>query len=525
MRFRRVRFVALLCTAMLVPDAGRAAAEVDYGRYHALVIGNNAYQELANLQTAVNDASVVADLLRQCYGFAVELMLNASRYEVVTALNQLRRQLTEGDNLLVYYAGHGVLDGATGRGYWLPVDAEEDNDANWIANSTITSHLKAVAARHVLVVADSCYSGTLVRAVDAKLRGAGAAWLQRMAARRSRTALVSGGLEPVADGGGHGHSVFARQFIEVLRENREILDGQSLYDRLKNRVVVKAEQTPRYSGIRLADHDGGDFLFVPVAVATTRAGQTTPGSAGSNAAAIELAFWQSIQNSRELSDYEAYLAEYPDGKFARLARARIESLRQTQPTAVVPPPQPVLDVEPRDETLVALKNANVRAEPDAEAKKLDTLKIGTEVSVTGKVSHVNWYRIARAEGGVGYVYAPLLGEPTASRPTVAVTAAEPEDPDVLFWQSIRDSTDPNMYRAYLSAFPSGRFASLARRRIQQYDRPVPVGTPSTTKPASKESRVVAALPALSGVAPRAGTSFAYACTGPSPVRIGGRSSR
>ncbi len=115
-----------------------AGADRGFGRYHALVIGNNKYQHLPNLKTAVNDASVVADMLREAYDFEVELLLNASRYEIVTALNTFRRQLTENDNLLIYYAGHGILDEDSAVGYWLPADAEEENVANWISNATIT---------------------------------------------------------------------------------------------------------------------------------------------------------------------------------------------------------------------------------------------------------------------------------------------------------------------------------------------------------------------------------------------------
>ena len=75
--------------------------------------------------------------------------------------------------------------------------------------------------------------------------------------------LASGGLEPVDDSGGDGHSVFARQLIEALRNNGAIVDTQSLYDRIKHKVVVNADQTPQYADIRKAGHEGGAFLFVP----------------------------------------------------------------------------------------------------------------------------------------------------------------------------------------------------------------------------------------------------------------------
>ena len=45
------------------------------------------------------------------------------------------------------------------------LSSDEDLDTHWIANTTIATALRAMAARHVIVVADSCYSGTLTRGI------------------------------------------------------------------------------------------------------------------------------------------------------------------------------------------------------------------------------------------------------------------------------------------------------------------------------------------------------------------------
>jgi hypothetical protein len=84
-----------------------------------------------------------------------------------------------------------------------------------------------------------------------------------MARKRSRTVLTSGGLEPVLDAGGSGHSVFAKAFLKALAENRTIIDMDSLYETIRRHVVLNAEQTPLYSDIRFAGHEDGDFIFVP----------------------------------------------------------------------------------------------------------------------------------------------------------------------------------------------------------------------------------------------------------------------
>ena len=239
-------------------------AGIHFGAYHALVIGNNNYRELPKLKTAANDAKSVAKLLSNDYGFETKLLLDATRADIFTELGRLRAKLTPNDSLLVYYAGHGILDEIGQQGYWLPVDAQPDIKANWVSNGDITTSLRAIRAKHVLVVADSCYSGTLVRAapINIKTSVARKRWINRMTRKRARTALVSGGLEPVADSGREGHSVFANAFLAALRANPDVMDGQALYDAVKRPVVLNADQTPQYSDIRRAGHDGGDFIFV-----------------------------------------------------------------------------------------------------------------------------------------------------------------------------------------------------------------------------------------------------------------------
>jgi hypothetical protein len=267
------RFALRRGTSEAVEAEDPRIPRADWGTYHALVIGNNAYRELPKLATAVGDAKAVAALLESEYGFEVTLLVDADRYQTLSALNQLREKLTEKDNLLIYYAGHGELDEANMRGHWLPIDAEPTSSANWISNVQVTDVLNAMSARHVLVIADSCYSGALTRSALASLDAgtsdeARKAWIQAMLSKRSRTALSSGGLEPVLDAGGGEHSVFARVLLEVLRSNRDVLEGQRLFQELSARVTFAAgnsqvEQLPQYAPIKYAGHEAGDFFFVP----------------------------------------------------------------------------------------------------------------------------------------------------------------------------------------------------------------------------------------------------------------------
>lgn len=347
-----------LVLLLLAPVLPVAAAPENFGTYHAIVIGNNSYDDLSDLKSAANDAKAVAQLLKNDYGFKVRLLIDAKRQDVIGALAKIRAKLTTNDNLLIYYAGHGVLDEYAEEGYWLPVNAKKDDPSNWISNGDITNMVRAIRAKHVLVISDSCFSGTLVRAASAKLETAEArsAWVQRMNAKRSRTALVSGGLEPVIDSGGGGkHSVFAKAFMDTLQANDGVLDGQRLFAAVGRPVALESDQTPQYSDIRRSGHEGGDFLFVRTTAkqvasvprpktqdATQRGISVAPqGSAPIQVApqpnpAVELTFWNSVKDSKDAADLNAYLSEFPTGSFVTLAQNRIKKLNSSQTAALTP---------------------------------------------------------------------------------------------------------------------------------------------------------------------------------------------
>ena len=234
--------------------------KVNFGNYHALVIGNNEYQSFPKLKTAVNDSMAIAKLLQEGYKFQATLLTNATRGQILRALNDLRKTLDKNDNLLIYYAGHGWLDKAADEGYWLPVDAAPDDPVNWIANSSITAAITAITAKHVMVIADSCYSGKLMRGVKVREKGTGV--LEKLAGKRTRVVMSSGGLEPVTDAGAGEHSIFAAALITALKENKGVIDGTQLFDQVRQPVMANADQTPEYADIHKAGHDGGDFIFV-----------------------------------------------------------------------------------------------------------------------------------------------------------------------------------------------------------------------------------------------------------------------
>lgn len=255
------------------PAALRVPRDVNFGRYFALVIGNNNYRFIPRLKTAAGDARAIAEVLRNRYGFQTTLLLEADRYQMLSALNRLREVMTSDDNLLIYYAGHGTVDENSNRDYWLPVDAESDSTANWIPSYQVTDFLKAIAARHIMLVADSCYSGMLTRSAITRLDTGmtddeRVSWYQAMIKKQARVILTSGGNKPVLDGGGGVHSVFAAALLAVLQNNTEVLEGQRLAQEVTKRVTVRTaainfDQVPIYAPLSFAGHEAGDFFFVP----------------------------------------------------------------------------------------------------------------------------------------------------------------------------------------------------------------------------------------------------------------------
>lgn len=234
--------------------------KLNYGKYLALIIGNDNYTELKPLKNAGNDADALASLLKSKYGFEVEILKDANREDTLKAMAQIRKKATKNDNVLIYYAGHGWLEESTDDGFWLPINSSMDEETNWIPNTDIIRSINRMEAKHVLVVADSCFSGTLTRGVSISERNSN--FIEKIVNKKSRTVLTSGGLEPVSDVGAYGNSIFASVLLSILRENQGVIDGSTLFNMLREKVVINSDQTPEYGNIRKAGHDGGDFLFV-----------------------------------------------------------------------------------------------------------------------------------------------------------------------------------------------------------------------------------------------------------------------
>lgn len=253
-------FVSAASAPPAVVTATTAPAEKGR-RYHALVLAGAAYQNMAPLATALADGESFASLLRDRFGFEVTWAPNVTFLEAMRRLTELATRLGPSDDLVVYFAGHGRIDAATGRGYWLPVDADPNDSTTWIPNEALAKIFGTMRAGRVLVVADSCYAGTLAGLGLERTANAGPG-------RRVRSVLSSGGLAPVLDEGAGKHSIFARALLTVLSLAREPLSADRLYQAVAARVAFRSSelgiaQRPEYAPLGFAGHEGGDFVFQP----------------------------------------------------------------------------------------------------------------------------------------------------------------------------------------------------------------------------------------------------------------------
>jgi hypothetical protein len=257
---------------IIIFDMGDAKKSLEDGKlntqttekYYALIIGNNKYKNLKNLGAAVNDAEVIANILKNKYGFEVNLLLNANHEKTINSVYSISRKLTKNDNLLIFYAGHGVLDKKENRGYWLPTDAEKELPSKWISNAFISDQMKATEAKHVLLIVDSCFAGTLMRSGTNNIKKKlDAKYIKRLQKKKTRLVITSGGVEPVLDNIGGNHSVFSQILIDILRESKNVISTASIFEQLRRSVGANADQMPERAVIHKTGHDGGDFLFFP----------------------------------------------------------------------------------------------------------------------------------------------------------------------------------------------------------------------------------------------------------------------
>ena len=238
------------------------------GKLHALLIGNAKYDTLENLETPIRDIRSIGSVIETRYGGLTTYVENGSRRDIISAFSKLEKVVSDKDSVMIFYAGHGKMVDAQNEGYWLPSDADPNDEFNWIPNSYIKSKVRALKARNVLLVADSCFSGLLTRGLEMPAEENILSRIQEFQETPSRVVISSGGLEPVLDGFGGKNSIFAYEFIRLLENKSNPLTSTELYTIIRDKVVEKSikigvKQVPFMATLVAEGHEGPDFVFIP----------------------------------------------------------------------------------------------------------------------------------------------------------------------------------------------------------------------------------------------------------------------
>jgi len=233
------------------------------GGYYALVIAVQDYEDanVNSLQYPIQDGQNLVSTLSTYYNFEekdISFLKNPNRNTIIKTFDEFAKKLTEEDNLLVFYAGHGYWDERLKQGYWLPVDASRNSRTEWISNGTIRDYVAGMATKHTLLVSDACFSGGIFKTRDAFSKVSAAT--RELYRLPSRKAMTSGALKEVPD-----KSIFVEYLIKRLRENKDpLLPAETLFASFRQAVINNSpnSQIPQYGEIRETGDEGGDFIFV-----------------------------------------------------------------------------------------------------------------------------------------------------------------------------------------------------------------------------------------------------------------------
>lgn len=227
---------------------------------HLLVIGINEYQNFTPLNNAVSDATVLDSILKLNYNVGDEhttTLYNeeATLENINSAFRKIIKNIAPNDNLIIYYAGHGVYDNTLNEGYWVPVDGQKGKFTTYYPNSLLLKTIKTIPAQHVMVVADACFSGSLLSSKTSR------GYMEQAEQYKSRRVITSGRLETVADGE-ENHSPFAATLLSFLYNNNQgDLTFAELELYMKKNFPSTTNQTPRFGVLNGVGDEGGEFIL------------------------------------------------------------------------------------------------------------------------------------------------------------------------------------------------------------------------------------------------------------------------
>ncbi len=351
-----------------------------YDKSYALVIGIDTYTSgWPPLHNAVSDAREVATELEN-RGFEVIFKKNLKADGLQQSLKKffaIKGSDPEA-RLFLWFAGHGHT--IKGEGFLVPADAPQPISPEFklkaIHMRDFAGFMRLAESKHVFVIFDSCFAGTIFEA----RAGAVPAAITRATTLPVRQFLSSGDSnQTVSDDG-----AFRKLFLRGIRgEERADANGDGyltasemglyLSDRITN--LTEQAQTPRYGKLRDPDFDRGDFVFLlPGHLATETEATSLPAELSTGQEAmVEITYWASVAASENPADFESYLQQYPNGNFAAVAHKKIESLKARK-TGDLKENQKVVEPEVKSE----------------EQEKPLQISSGQEISEAGGPKQVEW---------------------------------------------------------------------------------------------------------------------------------------
>jgi WD40 repeat protein len=235
--------------------------DIDYtSKNYLLAIGIDNYSDWPPLKNAVNDALSFQEVLRKKYNYQEEnitIITNekATKQNIIEAFKAIIEKVGPNDKLIIYFSGHGYYDNVLNEGYWITQDAKKGTEADYLPNSFLIKMFKQINAKHIFLIADACFSGSLF--IDTQ-RGN----LENAAQSKSRWGLTSGRLEFVDDGKQGEHSPFAKYILEYLNGNLKSKSSVTdLIAYVKEKVTAETKQVPTGSALNNAGDEGGEFIF------------------------------------------------------------------------------------------------------------------------------------------------------------------------------------------------------------------------------------------------------------------------
>ena len=321
--------VAIALGCALLFSALSAQAE----RRVALVIGNDEYAHLPDLNNAGKDARDMAAKLKTL-GFEVIARYNASEREMGRAIRRFSARLSAGGTGLAYYAGHGIQ--ADGTNYLIPADAnieiEDDLRYEALDANDILQAMKNAGNPLNILILDACRDNPLPKRVRSSARGLA---ITTVPSGVKGTAILyaAGPGQTAQDGPKGGNGVFTGALLKHMGQ-----PGWTLEQVFKatSREVLRATNN-RQRPCQLVSLQG-DFVFKPAKPAPVTTSRTQPSPRRTTDPSM--AIWNAIQNSRQASDFETFLKTYPNSPMAPFAKGRLEVLGQSKVAIVASPPKP-----------------------------------------------------------------------------------------------------------------------------------------------------------------------------------------